>query len=48
MIAIGLINARQLFCSGRDGVWPGPLNRWAAAVHHRFHSPWVATLAMGR
>lgn len=47
MIAIGLINARQLFCSGRDGVWPGPLNRWAAAVHPRFHSPWIASLAMG-
>jgi amino acid transporter len=47
MIAIGLINARQLFCSGRDGVWPGPLNRWAAAVHPRLRSPWIATLAMG-
>lgn len=47
MIAIGLINARQLFCSGRDGVWPGSLNRWAAAVHPRFRSPWIATLAMG-
>ena len=47
MIAIGLINARQLFCSGRDGVWPGPLNRWAAAVHPRFHSPWIASLVMG-
>jgi amino acid transporter len=47
MIAIGLINARQLFCSGRDGVWPGALNRWAAAVHPRFHSPWIATLVMG-
>jgi amino acid transporter len=47
MIAIGLINARQLFCSGRDGVWPGPINRWMAAVHPRFHSPWIATLVMG-
>ena len=47
MIAIGLINARQLFCSGRDGVWPRPLNRWAAAVHPRFHSPWIASLVMG-
>jgi amino acid transporter len=47
MIAIGLINARQLYCSGRDGVWPGPLNRWMAAVHPRFHSPWIATLVMG-
>jgi amino acid transporter len=47
MIAIGLINARQLYCSGRDGVWPGPVNRWVAAVHPRFNSPWIATLAMG-
>jgi amino acid transporter len=47
MIAIGLINARQLFCSGRDRVWPGPLSRWAAAVHPQLHSPWIATLAMG-
>jgi amino acid transporter len=47
MIAIGLINARQLFCSGRDRVWPGPLNRWAAAVHPRFRSPWIASLVMG-
>jgi amino acid transporter len=47
MIAIGLINARQLYCSGRDGVWPGPINVWMAAVHPRFHSPWIATLVMG-
>src|SRR5262249_20339029 len=47
MIAIGLINARQLYCSARDGVWPGALNRWIAAVHPRFHSPWIATLVMG-
>ena len=47
MIAIGLINARQLYCSGRDGVWPTPVNRWVAAVHPRFHSPWIATLVMG-
>jgi len=47
MIAIGLINARQLYCSGRDGVWPGPVNRWMAAVHPTWHSPWIATLVMG-
>jgi len=47
MIAIGLINARQLYCSGRDGVWPGAVNRWVTAVHPRFHSPWIATLVMG-
>jgi amino acid transporter len=47
MIAIGLINARQLYCSGRDGAWPGPVNRWMAAVHPRWNSPWIATLVMG-
>ncbi len=47
MIAIGLINARQLFCSGRDGVWPGRINDWMAAVHPTLHSPWIATLVMG-
>jgi amino acid transporter len=47
LIAIGLINARQLYCSGRDGVWPTPVNRWVDKVHSRFRSPWVATLVMG-
>jgi amino acid transporter len=47
MIAIGLINARQLYCSARDGAWPARLNRWFATVHPRFDSPWIATLAMG-
>ena len=47
MIAIGLINARQLYCSARDGAWPARLNRWLATVHPRFDSPWIATLAMG-
>jgi amino acid transporter len=47
MIAVGLINARQLYCSGRDGVWPATVSRWIAAVHPRLHSPWIATLIMG-
>jgi amino acid transporter len=47
MIAVGLINARQLYCSGRDGVWPAPLNRMIASVHPQLHSPWIATLIMG-
>ena len=47
LIAVGLINARQLYCSGRDGVWPKPANRWIEAVHPRFRSPWIATLVMG-
>jgi len=47
MIAIGLLNARQLYCSGRDGVWPAQVSRWMATVHPKFHSPWIATLVMG-
>jgi amino acid transporter len=47
MIAIALINARQLYASARDGVWPGPLNRALGAVHPRFGSPWIAALVMG-
>ena len=47
MIAIGLVNARYLFCSGRDKVWPGAANRWFAAVHPRFHSPWISSLVTG-
>jgi amino acid transporter len=47
MIAIALINARQLYASARDGVWPAAWNRLIGAVHPRFGSPWVAALIMG-
>ena len=47
MIAVALINARQLYASARDGVWPKPLNRALEAVHPRFNSPWIAALVMG-
>jgi amino acid transporter len=47
MIAIALINARQLYASGRDGVWPGVVNRAATALHPRFNSPWICCLVMG-
>lgn len=47
MIAIALINARQLYASARDGVWPRSVNRAIGAVHPRFHSPWIAALIMG-
>jgi amino acid transporter len=47
MIAIALINARQLYASGRDRVWPGPVNRAVTALHRRFNSPWIACLIMG-
>lgn len=47
MIAIALINARQLYASGRDGVWPAVLSRAITRVHPWFNSPWVASVAMG-
>jgi amino acid transporter len=47
MIAIALINARQLYASARDGVWPRAWNRAFGAVHPRFGSPWIAALVMG-
>jgi amino acid transporter len=47
MIAVTLQNARQLYATGRDGVWPAPLNRAFRAIHPRFRSPHVATLVMG-
>jgi amino acid transporter len=47
MIAVALMAGRQLFSTGRDGVWPGPVNRALASLHPRFNSPWIATLVMG-
>ncbi|HEY3890001.1 MAG TPA: APC family permease [Caulobacteraceae bacterium] len=47
MIAIALINARQLYASGRDRVWPAAMNRAVTALHPRFNSPWIASLVMG-
>jgi amino acid transporter len=47
MIAIALINARQLYASARDGVWPEGWNKALGAVHPRLGSPWISALAMG-
>ncbi|HZC17097.1 MAG TPA: APC family permease, partial [Caulobacteraceae bacterium] len=47
MIAIALINARQLYASGRDRVWPGLVNRALTTLHPRFNSPWISCLIMG-
>jgi amino acid transporter len=47
MIAIALINARQLYASGRDRVWPGVVNRALTALHPNFNSPWISCLVMG-
>ncbi len=47
MIAVALINARQLYASARDCVWPAAWNRALGAVHPRFGSPWISALVMG-
>ncbi|HEV2364204.1 MAG TPA: APC family permease [Caulobacteraceae bacterium] len=47
MIATTLINARQLYATGRDAVWPAAWNRQLTRTHGRFNSPWVATLVSG-
>jgi len=47
VIAMVLLTARQLFATGRDEAWPGPVNGALARVHPRLRSPWVATLAAG-
>jgi amino acid transporter len=47
MIAVSLMAGRQLYSTGRDRVWPAPLNAAFTHLHPRFHSPWIATLTMG-
>ena len=47
VIATVLLTARQLFATGRDGAWPGPVNAAMTTIHPRFRSPWIATLAAG-
>ena len=46
-IAVALMAGRQLYATGRDGVWTAPLNRAFSAIHPRLKSPWIATLTMG-
>ncbi|MBN9740999.1 amino acid transporter [Amycolatopsis sp. A1MSW2902] len=47
VLAIVLISSRLVFSSGRDRAWPKAMNRALAAVHPKFGTPWVATLATG-
>ncbi|MHB8285106.1 MAG: APC family permease [Caulobacteraceae bacterium] len=47
MIAVALMAGRQLYSTGRDGLWPKPISQALAHVHPRLGSPWIATLAMG-
>jgi len=46
-IAVALMAGRQLYSTGRDGVWSAGLNQAFSAIHPRFKSPWIATLTMG-
>jgi amino acid transporter len=47
VLAILLLTARLFFSTGRDRVWPAPVNRALSAIHPRFRTPWVATLIVG-
>ena len=47
MIAVALMAGRQLYSTGRDGLWPAPVSRALERVHPRFGSPWLATIVMG-
>jgi amino acid transporter len=47
MIAVALVAGRQLYSTGRDGLWPRPVSQALGRVHRRLGSPWVATVTMG-
>lgn len=38
---------RWIWSSGRDRIWPAPVNRALTRLHPRFNSPWVGTLVVG-
>jgi amino acid transporter len=55
-VAVAIVNAaiaciisfaRFFYSTGRDGAWGRLLDGWATAVHPRFGTPWIATLAVG-
>jgi amino acid transporter len=55
-IALAILNAniaavimlgRQFYSTGRDRVWPRPINRALTRLNRRTHGPWVATLLGG-
>lgn len=47
MLALSLMAARQLYATGRDGLWPASLNHAFTRLHPSFRSPWIAALTMG-
>jgi amino acid transporter len=46
LIATVMIFARFLYATGRDAIWPGPVNRLLDRVHPRLRTPWSATLIL--
>lgn len=47
VIAIVIQFGRVLYSSGRDRVWPGPVNGWMSSVSSEFKTPWFATALVG-
>ena len=46
LIAAGMGLGRFIYATGRDGIWPGPVNRVFAMLHPRLRSPVVATVLL--
>jgi len=47
VIASCMVFGRLLYSTGRDRIWPGPVNRLLSHLHPRFCSPMIATLIVG-
>ncbi len=47
VIAACMVFGRLLYSTGRDRIWPAPVNRLLSRLHPRFCSPLVATLIVG-
>jgi len=46
LIATVMIFARLLYATGRDGIWPSPLNNLLERIHPSLRTPWSATLVL--
>ncbi len=47
MVAQSMGLSRFLYSTGRDGLWPGPVNRVLSTLHPRLRSPVAATALLG-
>jgi amino acid transporter len=46
LVAAVMAYSRYVYATGRDGIWPGPVNRVLAALHPGFRTPVAATLIL--